>query len=52
MQMAQDMINSSYAGNGVAQYTAKAFNTCYECMRPSATRVCGLKLLVYAALSY
>ena len=24
----------------------------YECMRPSATRVWGLKLLVYAALSY
>ena len=28
----------------------EAFN--YECMRPSATSVCGLKLLVYEALSY
>ena len=24
----------------------------YRCMRPYATSVCGLKLLVYAALSY
>jgi hypothetical protein len=24
----------------------------YSCMRPSPTIVCGLKLLVYAALSY
>ena len=24
----------------------------YLCMRPSVTRVCGLKLLVYAALIY
>jgi hypothetical protein len=24
----------------------------YQCMRPEATSVCGLKLLVYAALRY